>query len=56
MNTIAIARHRPEVTLVTTFALNWLWWHNARTANGKGSGVVYASGAACGAALVVWLS
>lgn len=55
-NVIVISRHSVAGAMAISFALNALWWSNARTANGEASRWGYASGAACGAALVVWLS
>jgi mannose/fructose/N-acetylgalactosamine-specific phosphotransferase system component IIC len=56
MNVIAISRHSVGAAMAVTFALNALWWSNAKAANHGGSRWTYASGAACGVALVVWLS
>ena len=55
-NVIAISRHSVVGAMAVSFALNALWMSNARAANNGASRWTYASGAACGAAIVVWLS
>jgi hypothetical protein len=55
-NVVVISRHSVVGAMAVSFALNLLWFGNAQAAM-KGPGRwTYASGAACGAALVVWLS
>ncbi len=56
---VAVSAHSLPAAFVSSGAISWVWWVNTQTANRAdfyGARVAYCAGAACGSALVAWLT
>ncbi len=56
---VAVSAHNLPAAFVSSGLISLVWWGNTKTANRadfKGAMAAYCAGAACGSALVAWLT
>jgi hypothetical protein len=58
VNTIFLAKHRPDLVFLAAFGISYIWTLNVKRAafGGEADKIIYALGAACGSVFGMYLA